>query len=89
MALIVKRKGHKENFESRKIYASVYSACRNVGLHEEEAELVADKVSGQVQAELGQKEEIRAHQIMTTTTHFLREINPDAAFMYETHRDVS
>lgn len=89
MTLIVKRKGHKEAFDPRKVYASVYAACLNVHLHEGEAELIADKVSSEVEAALKNKSEISSDQILEFTTGALRKYNSDAAFMYETHRDVS
>jgi len=89
MALVVKRKGHKETFDARKIYASVYSACRNVMLQEGEAELIADKVSKEVQSDVAKKTDVSSEQILKTTADILRKYNTDAAFMYETHRDVS
>jgi len=89
MALVVKRKGHKETFDARKIYASVYSACRNVMLQEGEAELIADKVSKEVQSDVAKKTDVSSEQILKTTAETLRKYNTDAAFMYETHRDVS
>ncbi|MEX0622049.1 MAG: ATP cone domain-containing protein [Candidatus Woykebacteria bacterium] len=89
MTLIVKRKGHKENFDSRKVYASVYAACLNVHMHEGEAELIADKVSKEVGEQLKSKVEISSNQILQSTAETLRKYNSDAAFMYETHRDVS
>ena len=89
MTLIVKRKGHKENFDSRKVYASVYAACLNVHMHVGEAELVADKVSKELTSWLEDQKEVAAHDIFRQVTAVLGKYNPDAAFMYETHRDVS
>lgn len=89
MTLIVKRKGHKENFDLRKVYASVYAACLNVHMHEGEAELIADKVSSEVESNLNGDEEVSSAHILKLVTDALRKYNNDAAFMYETHRDIS
>ena len=89
MTLIVKRKGHKENFDIRKVYASVYAACRNGHLNEQDAEAIADKVSKELEAQLKDKVEIDSNQIFTMTTQALKKYHEDSAFMYETHRDVS
>ena len=89
MTLIVKRKGHKEEFDARKVYASVYAACLNVRMHEGEAELIADKVSKEVEEQLGDQAELDSNRILQLTAEALRKYDSDAAFMYETHRDVS
>jgi len=89
MTLIVKRKGHKENFDVKKVYASVYAAFLNVDMHEGEAELIADKVSSEVESNLKSKGEVTSTHILRIVADTLRKYNTDAAFMYETHRDVS
>ena len=86
---LVKREGHYEPFDERKVYASVYAACLNVRMHEGEAELIADKVSKEVGEQLSNKVEVDSNQILQLTAEALRKYNSDAAFMYETHRDVS
>mgnify|MGYP005854771311 CR=1 FL=1 len=41
---IVKRKGHIEEFDDRKIYRSAYFACRNAHLSEKQSKAIAKKV---------------------------------------------
>ena len=89
MSRVVKRKGHKEEYDNRKVYASVYAACLNVHMHQGEAELVADKVAKEIDDWVKTKEEVTAHEIFLSITQVLKKYNPDASFMYETHRDVS
>ena len=89
MSHVVKRKGHKEEYDSRKVYASVYAACLNVHMHQGEAELVADKVANEINDWVKTKGEVTAHEIFLSTTQVLKKYHPDASFMYETHRDVS
>ena len=86
---VVKRAGHKEEYDSRKVYASVYASCLNVHMHAGEAELIADKVSREITSWLEDKKEVTAHEIFKQVVEALGKYNPDAAFMYETHRDVS
>lgn len=89
MALVVKRKGHKQDFDIKKVYASVYASCRNVHMNEQDAEAMADKVSREIEAQLKNKNEIDSNEIFKLTTEVLKNHNQEASFMYETHRDVS
>lgn len=89
MIHIVKRKGHKEEFDERKVYASAYAACLNVHLNEEEAEKIASKVSGEVREWIKKKREVSSQDIFDFVIKSLKKYNEHAAFMYETHRDIS
>ena len=89
MKHIVKRKGHKEPFESRKIYASVFAACMAIRMGDEEAELIAHMVSDEVEKELKDVKEIDAHSIHKHVTKALSKYNVDAAFIYDTHKDIN
>lgn len=86
---IVKRKGHKEEFDERKVYASAYAACLNVHLGEEEAEDVAFKVCEEIKKWIENKREVSSQDIFKVVTKSLKKYNEHAAFMYETHRDIS
>ena len=86
---IVKRAGHKESYDARKVYASVYAACLAVRIHPAEAELVADKVTQSINAWVTDKTQVTSQGIFLQVTEVLRSLNPDAAYMYRTHRDVS
>jgi len=86
---IVKRKGHKEPFDSRKIYASAYASCRNVHLSEIQSEKIAEAVELRMRKWIEQKQEVNSEDIFQEVIKILKELEPDAAFMYETHRDIS
>ncbi|MBI4050745.1 MAG: hypothetical protein HY396_02100 [Candidatus Doudnabacteria bacterium] len=88
MAHIVKRKGHKEKFDARKVYASVYAACRNAHLSEIQSEKIADSVTKTVEKWIADKAEVSSQQIFEEITKILRHLEPDTAFLYETHRDI-
>ena len=89
MTHIVKRRGHRQEFDERKIYASVYAACINTSLEKEEAEKIANKISDSIKSWVKDKKEVNSSDIFEETASLLEEINPDAAFMYKTHRDIS
>ena len=89
MIHIVKRKGHKEKFDERKIYASCYAACLNAQLHPKEAEKICEGVSREIKKWIKTKKEITSTKIFREMIRVIKKHNKDAAFMYETHRDIS
>lgn len=89
MVHIVKRKGHKEIFDERKVYASVFAACLSAHLNKEEAEVNANIVTKAVKEWLDEKEGITSDQIFKKAGEELEHLSRDASFMYKTHRDIS
>lgn len=89
MIQVVKRKGHKEEFEERKLYASVYAACSIANMNEKGCEAVASHVSRKVKGELKNKKIVSSSTIAGLVKKHLKKKNKDAAFIYETHRDIS
>jgi transcriptional regulator NrdR family protein len=85
---IVKRKGHSEPYDIKKLYASIYSACLAVRTPEGEAELVAERVVGHMNEWLEPKHEVTAHDIRTQAAKHLKAYNPDASYLYEVHRSL-
>ncbi|MEK6983864.1 MAG: ATP cone domain-containing protein [Nanoarchaeota archaeon] len=86
---IVKRKGHTETYDERKVYGSCYFACRNAHLSEEEAEDIANNVSMAVTKWIAKHKVVSSDDIFKKLIEELRKCNEDAAFLYETHRDIS
>lgn len=89
MAHIVKRKGHTENFDERKVYASVFAACMNIRMLDQQAELIANKVTDEVKRWIDAQNEVTSEQIFIKVVEQLQALNKEAAFMYKTHRDIS
>ncbi|MDP3993607.1 MAG: ATP cone domain-containing protein [bacterium] len=89
MSHIVKRKGHTEPFDSRKIYGSAYSSCRNVHLSEIQSEKIAEAVELRMKKWIEKQEQVSSEDIFQEVIKILKELEPDAAFMYETHRDIA
>ncbi len=86
---IVKRAGHKEKFDERKVYATCYGACINASIKSREAEKICEKVTKEIKSWIRKKEMVTSEQIFKLMVRTLRKHNKDAAFMYETHRDIA
>lgn len=88
MAIVVKRRGKKEVFDEKKIYASVYAACKDVNMDEKRSEGVAQGVVAEVKLALKGRAEVNSTEIFGIIIQKLAKISEPAAFMYETHRDI-
>ncbi|MBI2085626.1 MAG: hypothetical protein HYT71_03895 [Candidatus Aenigmarchaeota archaeon] len=86
---VVKRKGHVEKFDERKIYASCYAACMTCGLHENGCEIIASNVSKEIKKWVRKRKRVTSKEISRKVISQLRKVHKPAAFMYETHLDVS
>ena len=90
MVHIVKRKGHKEKFDERKIYGSCYEAsfsCCNY--NEKQTEKICEKVTLEIKKWVKNKKEVTSEQIFKQVIKELKKHSKEAAFMYKTHRDIS
>ena len=86
---IVKRKGHSEEFDERKVYASCYAACLSSHVSHVEAEKICEKVAKEVKIWARKKKMVKSDDIFKNVIAAIKKHNEDAAFMYETHRDIS
>ena len=89
MLQIIKRKGHTELYDERKVYGSCYFACRNAHMGEKEAEDIASKVCTKVTKSVSKKKFVSSDDIFKLLVQELKKHDEDAAFLYETHRDIS
>ena len=86
---VVKRKGHSEEFDERKVYASCYAACLNTQIKEEEAEKICEEVTKEIKAWARKRKVVDSSEIFRKMIAVLKKHHKDVAFMYETHRDIS
>jgi len=86
---IVKRRGHKEEYDERKVYASVYAACLSAHVHHQNAEKIAAVVCSPITKWVKKKGRVNCDEIFKRVIIGLAKKNKEAAFMYETHRDIS
>lgn len=89
MSHIVKRKGHTEPFDEKKLYASVYAACMTLRMEEEEAETIAQMVTDEVKNDIKKDKEVTSDKLQNAAAKYLKKYHPDAAYIYKTHLDVS
>ncbi len=89
MKHIVKRKGHREYFDERKVYASCYAACLAAHIDHLKAEGMCEKVAKCVKTWIAKKPKVASQDIFKQVTSILKKIDKNAAYMYETHRDIS
>ena len=87
----VKRRGRTEPFDEKKIYASAYAASLNAHLNVKEAESIAEKVLAEVKKALAVQKiaKVSSSHLSILVHDALEKHNKDAAFLYETHLDLS
>ena len=85
---VVKRAGHVEAFDARKIYASIYEACHAAHIPTAKSEKIAADVSAHIQKSVEKMDAISSRWIHGQISVALKKHHAGAAFMYETHRDV-
>ena len=86
---IVKRKGHTELYDERKVYGSCFFACRNAHLSGQEAEEICNKVCAATTKWVRKKKVVSSNGIFRFLIQELKKHNGDASFLYQTHRDIS
>ena len=89
MKHLVKRAGHEEKFDEKKVYASVFAACLAVRAQTTDAELIAKEVSKDIKKWVDNKGEVTSRQIAHEVVKSLKLYNSDAAYLFEHHRDIS
>tara|TARA_Y100000310_G_scaffold251715_1_gene258312 strand:- start:31802 stop:32080 length:279 start_codon:yes stop_codon:yes gene_type:complete len=85
MAIIVKRKGHKEKFDEKKIYGSVYSACASALYPEQKCEKTANQIMKKIIRLVANKKQINSSQIRKKIEQELTKKDKELAFYYEQH----
>lgn len=87
---IVKRKGEKEAFDERKLYASIFAPARQTGYTEQEAETLAENVTDQVKEWIHNHEDdvFTSDEIQAKVREVLEKEDTDVAFMYTTFEEM-
>lgn len=85
MSILVKRKGHKEKFDERKTYGSVYAACASAHYSEKKCEKVAEEITKKVKVSIKKKKEVQSLEIRRKIASELKKKNKELAFFYEQH----
>ncbi len=86
MKHVVKRKGHTQPYDEKKVYASCYAAALNCHYSEEAAEKIADKTTKKINAWMKKKKSISSHDIRTKIEESIDD--NDVVLMYRHHLDL-
>ena len=89
MKHIVKRHGSSENYDERKLYASVFASCLAVKVQPRVAELISAQVVREVETWLDKKHEVTSKDLTHRVFDSLHLLNPDAAYLYKHHEVIS
>lgn len=84
---LVKRKGHSEEYDERKVYASCYAAALNAHYDEKEAEAFANQVSAKITKWVKSKPSVSSEEIRHQVIQAMHD--PDVALLYKHHLDLS
>jgi|TARA_B100001971_G_C18234494_1_gene566216 transcriptional regulator NrdR family protein len=85
MQVIVKRRGHKEKFDERKVYGSVYSACASSHLHEKKCEKMAEELCKKIKSFIKNKKTIYSSELRKKIEAELKKKDKELAFFYDMH----
>ena len=87
---IVKRRGHKEKFDERKVYGSCYEAAYSCcNYNKKHTEKICEKVTSSVKSWIKKRDIVNSDQIFNQVVKELKKYSKETAFMYKTHRDLS
>lgn len=87
--LIVKRHGHMEEFDEKKIYGSVYAATLNAHHSEHKAEELAEKISKKLKKKFSKKDHIDSENIRDEIIKELENDDHEIAYLYRHHLDIN
>lgn len=87
---IVKSGGLHESelFDPLKLHGSLMSACLAVRALEGEAHMVAQKITEKVIDWLDNKTEVTSDDVRRVAANNLQTYQPEAAYIYETYKDI-
>lgn len=86
MKHVVKRAGHVQLYDPKKLYNSIYAAALSVREPIEVAHKIADEVVAAVEVWLHDKQEFTSHDLRRKASEHLRVIHPEAAQVYSHHK---
>lgn len=86
---VVKRKEHTEHYQPEKLQKSILYSCLSVREFIGSAELTAEHVCRHVEGWLADKAEVTSRDLRLTAARYLKQYNPSAALVYETHMEVN
>ncbi len=89
IVLVEKRDGRCEKFDEKKAYNIFCRVGLNAHLNDKEAERLADKSMKELKQFLKGKSKVKSTELFRQKIKILKKYNQEAAFLYETHRDIN
>ncbi|HIH43108.1 TPA: hypothetical protein HA246_05690 [Candidatus Woesearchaeota archaeon] len=86
---MVKRQGHYEDFDIKKVYGSIYAATLNAHYSEKDAEMIAQQVAKNIKNKFCKHHKVSSNDIKVEVIHELNQVDKDIGFLYETHLDIN
>lgn len=83
--IIVKRKGHREIFDERKVYGSVYATCASAHYSERQCKIVAAHITKTIKKWVKSKKAVKSSAIRKKIASELRKKDKELEFFYEHH----
>ncbi|MEK7620959.1 MAG: hypothetical protein AAB395_01235 [Patescibacteria group bacterium] len=77
-----------ERFDPLKLHGSLMAACLAVRSLEGEAHMVAQKITEKVIDWLDSKTEVTSNDVRRIAANNLQTYQPEAAYIYETYKDI-
>lgn len=77
-----------EQFDPLRLHQSIVAACRSVRTLEGDAHLTAQQVCENILDWLVSKTEVTSQDIRRVASRYLKTYHPDAAYMYDTDREM-
>jgi transcriptional regulator NrdR family protein len=82
---IVKRNGHTEKFDEKKVYGSVYAACASAHYEDMLSEKTAEKITNHIKKFTKGKKMVKSEDIHKKVVVELKKKDEHLAFFYEHH----
>ena len=84
---VVKRRGHQEHYDERKVYASCYAAALNCHYDEKKSEKIAKGIAKKITSWIKNKPVVTSDEIRDKIIDSLKD--EDVKLMYKHHLDLS
>lgn len=85
---IIKRKDHRQEYDEKKVYASVYAAALNCHYSESKSEDIAKDAMLKINSWIKDKPITLSSEIKEEVSRYLEKLDEDVAMMYEHHRNL-
>ncbi len=89
MKHLVKRAGHTEAYDEKKLKRSIYRAALNAHHSDAQAKKIAAAAMKKLSAWIKTRKSVRAHVLHVKAVAILKTIDPDVALLYEHHENLS